>query len=49
MFLLNKKVISVFKLDFAAQIIYCIIHRCLYSLFILFKQDMARILTLPYS
>ena len=25
-----------FKLDFITQIIYCIIHRCLYSLFILF-------------
>ena len=38
--LLNKKVIFVFymifKLGFITQIIYCIIHRCLYSLFILF-------------
>ena len=38
--LLNKKVIfvfhTIFKLDFITQIIYCIIHRCLYSLFILF-------------
>ena len=37
---LNKKVIfvfhTIFKLDFITQIIYCIIHRCLYSLFILF-------------
>ena len=37
---LNKKVIFIFnmilKLDFITQIIYCIIHRCLYSLFILF-------------
>ena len=38
--LLNKKVIfvfhTIFKLDFITQIIYCIIHRCLHSLFILF-------------
>ena len=37
---LNKKVIfvfhTIFKLDFITQIIYCIIHRCLCSLFILF-------------
>ena len=37
---INKKVIFVFhmifKLDFITQIIYCIIHRCLYSLLILF-------------
>ena len=37
---LNKKVIfifhTIFKLDFITQIIYCIIHRCLHSLFILF-------------
>ena len=39
------------------QLIYCIIHRCLYSLLILLfssrsvskKQDMERILTLSYS
>ena len=34
----NKKVIfdfhTIFKLDFITQIIYCIIHRCMYSLFI---------------
>ena len=38
--LLNKKVFfvfhTIFKLDFITQIIYFIIHRCLYSLFILF-------------
>ena len=38
--LLNKKTNfvfhTIFKLDFITQIIYCIIHRCLYSLFILF-------------
>ena len=38
---LNKKVIfvfhTIFKLDFITQTIYCIIHRCLYSLFILFS------------
>ena len=42
---------------FMMQIIYCIIDMCLYSCFILFcsftsvskKQDMERILTLPYS
>ena len=38
--LLDKKVVfvfhTIFKLDFIMQIIYCIIHRCLYSLFILF-------------
>ena len=37
---LNKKVIfvfhTIFKLDFIMQIIYCIIHRSLYPLFILF-------------
>ena len=36
---LNKKVIfvfhKIFKLDFIKQVIYCVIHRCLYSLFIL--------------
>ena len=58
--LLNKKVIFVFhmifKLDFITQAIYCIIHRCLYSLFILFvllsvskKPNIERMLTLPYS
>ena len=30
---------TTFKLDFMTQIIYCIIHTCLYSLYILFKQD----------
>ena len=37
---LNKKVIfvfhTIFKLDFITQFIFCIIRRCLYSLFILF-------------
>ena len=37
---LNKKVIfifrTIFKFDFITQIIYCIIHRCLYSFFIQF-------------
>ena len=37
---LNKKVIfvfqTIFKFNFRMQIIYCVIHRCLYSLFILF-------------
>ena len=37
---LNKKVIfvfhTIFKLNFIMQIIYCFIHRCLYSPFILF-------------
>ena len=58
---LNKKVIfvfhTIFKLDFITQIIYCIIHKCLYSLFILFyslisiskKLSIETILTLPYS
>ena len=58
---LDKKVIFVFhtnfKLDFITQIIYCIIHRCLYSLFILFcslisvskKRNIEIMLTLPYS
>ena len=58
---LNKKVIfvfhTIFKLDFITQIIYCIIHRCLYSLFILFcslisvskKRNIEIMLTLPYS
>ena len=35
----NKKVIfnfhTIFKLDFITQIIYCIIHKCMYFLFIL--------------
>ena len=59
--MLNKKVIfvshTIFKLDFIAQIIYCIIHRCLYSLFILFcslisvskKRNIETMLTLSYS
>ena len=56
---LNKKVIfvfhTIFKLDFITQIIYCIIHRCLYSLFILFcslisvskKRNIETVLTPP--
>ena len=39
MFFFIKKLFvfqTFFKLDFVTQIIYCIIHRCLYSLFILF-------------
>ena len=48
---------NIFKLDFITQIIYCIIHRCLYSLFILFcslisvskKRNIEIMLTLPYS
>ena len=59
--LLNKKVNfvfhTIFKLDFITQIIYCIIHRCLHSLFILscslisvFKKwNTETMLTLPYS
>ena len=38
-FSLNKKNFvfhTIFKLDFITQIIYCFIHRCLYSLFIIF-------------
>ena len=39
-FSINKKIIfvfhTIFKLDFITQIIYCIIYRCLYSLFIRF-------------
>ena len=51
--LLNKNVISVFhtifKLDFMKQFIFCIIQRvCIFS-FTLFKLDIVRILTLPYS
>ena len=58
---LNKKIIfvfqTVFKLDLIAQIIYCIIHRCLYSLFILFlfscsvskKWNIETVLTFLYS
>ena len=58
----NKKVIFVFRMIFklyfiTQQIIYCIIHRCLYSLFILLlfsyiifqKQNIETMLTLPYS
>ena len=56
---LNKKVIfvfhTIFKLDFITQIIYCIIHRCLCSHFILFcslisvskKWNIEPILTFP--
>ena len=59
-FSLNKKVIfvfqTIFKLDFITQIIYCIIHRWLYSHFILFcslisvykKWNIEIILTFPY-
>ena len=58
--LLNKKVIfifhTIFNLDFVTQIIYCIIHRCLYSLFLLFcslisvskKWNIETMLILPY-
>ena len=58
--LLNKKVIfifhTIFNLDFVMQIIYCIIHRCLYSLFLLFcslisvskKWNIETMLILPY-
>ena len=56
---LNKKVIfvfhTIFKLDFITQIIYCIIHRCLCSHFMLFfisvskKWTIETMLTFPYS
>ena len=58
---LNKKVIfvfhTIFKLDFITQTIYCIIHRCLCSHFILFcslisvskKWNIEAMLTFPYS
>ena len=58
---LNKKVIfvfhTIFKLDFITQIIYCIIHRCLCSHFILFcslisvpqKWNIETMLTFSYS
>ena len=58
---LNKKVIfvfhTIFKLDFITQIIYCIIHRCLCSHFILFcslisvskKWNIETMLTFPCS
>ena len=59
---LKKKVIfdfnTTFKPDFITQIIYCIIHRCLCSHFILFlfsyislskKWNIETILTFPYS
>ena len=58
---LHKKVIfvfhTIFKLDFKTQIIYCIIYRYLYTLFILFcslisvskKRNIEIMLTLPYS
>ena len=61
-FCLKKKsnvsnILNIFNFDFITQIIYCIIRRCLYSLFILFcsllsvsnKQNMEKMLTLPYS
>ena len=60
--LLNKNVIfvfhTIFKLDFIMQIIYCIIHRCLHSLFIVFllilisvskKRKIETMLTLSHS
>ena len=58
---LNKKVIfvfrAIFKLHLMTQIMYCIIHRCLYSLFILFcsvllvskKRNIATMSTITYS
>ena len=58
---LNKKVTfvfhTIFKLDFIMQIIYCIIHRCLCSHFILFcslisvskKWNIEIMLTIPCS
>ena len=58
---LNEKVIfvfhTIFKLDFITQIIYCIIHRCLCSHFILFcslisvskKWNIETMSTFPYS
>ena len=58
---LNKKVIvvfhTIFKLDIITQIIYCIIHRCLRSHFLLFcylisvskKWNIETMLTFPYS
>ena len=47
----------IFKLDFITRSIYCIIHRCLYSLFVFFcslisvsnKRNIETVLTLPYS
>ena len=57
--LLNKMFVfhKMFKLDFMMQIIYCIIHKCLYSPFILFcslisvskKRDVEGLLVLSYS
>ena len=51
----NDVCLSNFKLHFMMQIIYCIIHIFLYSLFIFLfsyivskKQGIERILTLPY-
>ena len=58
---LNKKANfvfhTIFKLDFITQIVDCIIHRCLYSLFKPFcslmsvfkKRNIETMLTLPYS
>ena len=58
---LNKKAIfvfhTIFKIDYIMQIIYCIIHRCLCSHFILFcsvisvskKWNIQTMLTFPYS
>ena len=58
---LNKKANfvfhTIFKLDFITQIVDCIIHRCLYSLFMPFcslmsvfkKRNIETMLTLPYS
>ena len=61
-FCLKKKsnvsnILNIFKPNLIMQIIYCIIHRCLYSLFILFcslisvskKRNIETMLTLPYS
>ena len=60
MFLLIKVIFvfdTIFKLGFITQIIYCIIHRCLCSHFILFcslisvskKWNIETMLTFPYS
>ena len=57
---LNKKVVfvfhTIFRLNIIKQIIYCIIYKCLFSLFVLFffisfskKRDIETMLSLPYS
>ena len=50
--LLNNQVVfvfhTIFKLDFITQIIYCIIHRCLYSLFMLFLFSYTSFLETEY-